>query len=191
MPLASLANLQWYGPCSSAVYLSGVGSVTAQPRGSVRSASSLFGSGAITYARPLRLIGSPALLTGSGAITFAQPRGYVNAKVTIKVNELTQDDVSGAVWQSFVSPGITYQAAIQSLLMGSSGNPWDTVIESGYTAGEIMQLIAAYTSGKTNIVDLGGGSATVTFRDLGDTKDRIVGDMTGSERTTITLDTDP
>ena len=68
---------------------------------------------------------------------------------------------------------------------------WASILDAGYTAKEIMQILGAFSAGKTDIVDLGGGSATVTFRDLGDTKDRIVGDMTNSERTTVTLDTDP
>lgn len=33
-----------------------------------------------------------------------------------RVNELTQDDVEGAVWQTEVSPGLTYQAAILQIL---------------------------------------------------------------------------
>lgn len=37
---------------------------------------------------------------------------------------------------------------------------------------------------------MGGGAATVAFRDVADSKDRIVADMTGSERTTVTRDPD-
>lgn len=190
MPLATLFGLEWYGPGM----LSSIGSV------SPTADANLYGTGRMesvdvaVSTSPMAFLVSAWLLESFGIVTptaSAHLIGVGRMEAVGKVNELSQDDVTGAVWQSFVSPGVTYQAAIQSLLMGSSGNPWDTVIESGYTAGEIMQLIAAYTSGKTNIVDLGGGSATVTFRDLGDTKDRIVGDMTGSERTTITLDTDP
>lgn len=159
MPLASLANLQWYGPCSSAAYLAGVGSVAAQPRGSIRSASSLSGAGAITYARSLRLIGSPVLLTGSGAITFAQPRGYVRANVTIKVNELSQDDVAGALMQA--------------------------KIDGEYTFRDVMRIMASVLAGKVS----GAETPTVTFRAITDAKDRVVSvtDVDGN-RTSVTVD---
>lgn len=141
--LLPYTTLTYYGPCATAVYLDGVGSVTAQPVGSIRSASSLSGAGTITYARSLRLIGSPATLLGSGTITVAQPRGYIRANVTIKVNELSQDDVSGAVWQSFVSPGITYQAAIQTLLAGGGGG--------GATASDIWSYSSRSLTDVSNI----------------------------------------
>jgi hypothetical protein len=121
MPLAPLFNLQWYGPCSSAARLNGVASVTAQPVGSIRSASSITGAGAITFARSLRLIGTTANITGTGAITAAQPRGTIRCRVVIKVNELSQDDVTGAVWQAQVEPGKSYQDAILELLAGGGG----------------------------------------------------------------------
>lgn len=67
-------------------------------------------------------------------------------------------------------------------------NVWGKVVESGLTAEELMRIVTAFASGKTGIVDLGGGVATVTFRDVADTKNRITGTMTGSERTAVTLD---
>ena len=73
---------------------------------------------------------------------------------------------------------------------GSSGNPWTEVIESGLTAGEVMKIIASVLAGKTVITDLGGGNATVVFRDVNDTKNVLTADMQGSERTDVTLDTD-
>lgn len=67
---------------------------------------------------------------------------------------------------------------------------WNYILENGHTAAELMRLRASVDAGKTGIVDLGGGLAIVTFRDLADTKDRVVAEMTGSERTDITLDLD-
>jgi ketopantoate reductase len=43
-------------------------------------------------------------------------------------------------------------------------------------------------AGKTTIVPGAGATATVTFRDVGDTKDRVVADMNGSERLDVSLD---
>lgn len=64
---------------------------------------------------------------------------------------------------------------------------WNQVIEGGYTAGQLMRMLAAISSGKTDIVDNGNGSATVKFRDVNDTLDRVVVSVQGSERTNINL----
>ncbi len=59
---------------------------------------------------------------------------------------------------------------------------WNFIVENGYTSADVLRLLAAVAAGKTDIT-----GTTVTFRDLGDTENRIVAEMTGSERTTITL----
>jgi len=68
-----------------------------------------------------------------------------------------------------------------------AGEVWAQQLEGTYTARELMKLFASVLSGKSNIVDLGGGLATITFRDINDTTDRVVADMTDSERTNVTL----
>jgi len=68
---------------------------------------------------------------------------------------------------------------------------WQYVIESGYTAEQLMRVLTAVAAGKTDIVSAGGGSATVTFRDIADAKNRVTAGVTGSERTTITLNATP
>lgn len=65
----------------------------------------------------------------------------------------------------------------------------DYVVDSGYSFQQVTRLMSAILAGKTEIVDLGGGVATVTFRNLPDTLDAVVFDMTGSERITRTDDT--
>lgn len=107
-----------------------------------------------------------------------------------KVNELSQDDVTGAVMESFIESNMTMKQAMVLLLERSAAtasSPWTEVIESGYTAAEIMRLLAAVMAGKSS----GGstGAATVAFRDLGDTKDRVTAAVDGSgNRTTVTRD---
>ena len=64
---------------------------------------------------------------------------------------------------------------------------WANVVET-LTAEEILRVLLAVASGKTTITDLGGGSATVKFRDLADTKDRVSADMDENERTSVTID---
>ncbi len=100
-------------------------------------------------------------LTGSASIS-AGINGRGSMSATINVSQLTDADVNGAVL--------------------------DALIENGVTLKQALRLLLAVAAGKTSINDLGGGNAEVTFRDINDTKDRIVADMTGSERTTVTKD---
>jgi hypothetical protein len=70
---------------------------------------------------------------------------------------------------------------------GSSSNVWDENIEGAYNAKQIMQLLASVALGKTTIIDNGNNTATVIFRDLEDTQDRVSVEMEGSERTNVNL----
>ena len=92
----------------------------------------------------------------------ALPKATARAGALIRVGALSQDDVTGAVLESPVEPGVTLRQAIRALL--------------------------AVAAGKTDITDLGGGAATVKFRDVNDTKDRVTATMAGSERTAVSKD---
>ena len=63
-------------------------------------------------------------------------------------------------------------------------------VGSGLSVDEqdTLKLLEAVAVGKSIITDLGGGLATVKFRDKIDTKDVVTADMDGSERTSVTLD---
>ncbi len=52
---------------------------------------------------------------------------------------------------------------------------WEQVIEAGYSAEELMKLMASILVGKTT----GVGTGTVSFRDVNDTTNRIVADIDG------------
>jgi hypothetical protein len=58
-------------------------------------------------------------------------------------------------------------------------------VEAGLTVQGVLRLLLAVAAGKTDI-----SGSVVTFRDVADTKDRIVATMTGSERTTVVRDGD-
>jgi hypothetical protein len=63
----------------------------------------------------------------------------------------------------------------------------DENIEGTHTLREIMRLLGAYAAGKSS----GGGTASITFRDLDDSKDRIVATVTSvGNRTAVTLTED-
>jgi len=67
-----------------------------------------------------------------------------------------------------------------------AGEFFATMVDGTFTMRDVLKILASVAAGKTNIVDLGGGNATVTFRDLSDTTDVVIADMTNSERTNIT-----
>lgn len=155
---------------SLAVLTQGAGVISgaATVSGSIAAVSSLSGStsGAATTTASLK---SNVPLAGSvaGAATVsANLTGIANASGTIEVG---------------AAVGLTAGAVANAV--------WNEVIESGYSSSDILKVLAAFAAGKTSITALGGGDATVVFRDLGDTKDRIEAGMEGSERTSVTLDT--
>ena len=101
-----------------------------------------------------------ANVTGTGTISAAiNGRGSMSA--TINVSQLTDADVNGAVL--------------------------DALIEDGVSLKEALRLLLAVAAGKTDI-NTSGPNPVVTFRDVNDTKDRIVATMSGSERASITKD---
>jgi len=56
-------------------------------------------------------------------------------------------------------------------------------IDGVITLKEALSVMLAVAAGKSDIT-----GSTVTFRDVADTKDRVTATMTGSERTSITID---
>lgn len=77
------------------------------------------------------------------------------------------------------------KSAAFATVAGGAGDPWSTVIEGGFTAAHIMRLLASAMAGKVS----GAAGTTVTFRDLADSKDRIVATVDASgNRTAVTRD---
>lgn len=94
-------------------------------------------------------------------------------------------DIAQEVWQSvaamYNTPG-TMGEKVNAL-----GDPWASLIEGTITAKQALQIMLSIQAGKTNIVDNGNGTATVTFRNTLDTIDRVEAEMNGSKRTHITF----
>ena len=60
-------------------------------------------------------------------------------------------------------------------------------VEGIYTMSDILKILAAVAAGKTNITDLGGGNAHVEFDHIDESGACVEAEMTGSERTDVTL----
>jgi hypothetical protein len=147
--------------------------------------SSLVGSGEISAAAMDLFADLAASITGAGSITgtlemLAWIDSTINGDSTITAS-LFGDCFLGA---SITSAGdvVTAASCAQAVM--------DATIEGGLTLEDVMKVLLAIAAGKTDITDLGGGEAIVKFRDVNDTTDRVTANMTGSERTSVTLDTE-
>lgn len=161
MPLGTWFTGQWYGEAAGAALGGEAGAtVSAAIVATARAVASAGGVGAVGNARATRLVNRPATIAGVASITNAAPRARARISATIRVNTLSQDDVTGAVLETEIEPGLTLKQA--------------------------LRLIAAATAG----VVAGAGSGTITLRSAGTAhKDRIVATVDGSgNRTAITLD---
>lgn len=159
MPLSSTFALQWYGPGMASVVGASSPSADIQVSGigqmAVTDTSTSAAQLALVAARTMSVVGT------SSASANLSMNGVGKMALVGKVNELSQDDVTGAV-------------------LGAT-------IENGLTLKDSIRLLLAVAAGKTNIVDLGGGAATVVFRDTADTVNRLTASMAGAERTAVTI----
>jgi hypothetical protein len=100
-------------------------------------------------------------------------------------------DIAQEVWQAQASRyNSTGTMGNKVNGAGSAGNPWTEVIEGRISASEALRLILSILMGKTTIVKGASGTATVTFKNVSDTKAKVVANMTGSNRTGVTINTD-
>jgi len=145
MPLASLASLHFNGPAAGAMVTQGQATVIGTPAGYAKAQHVGGGAGSMPRAKATRLVGSLTVINGAATTTYLPMKARARAASIIKVNELSQDDVTGAVLEAVVEPGLTLRQA--------------------------LKLVAAATAGKIS----GGGTSTVTIRNaVADGADRIV-----------------
>ena len=86
---------------------------------------------------------------------------YVDGQMNVIVSTMSQADVVGAVL--------------------------DAPVEGNYTLRQILKLMSSIQLGKTE-VSYSGGTSTVSFRDINDTKTRVVAQTVGAKRTTMSKD---
>lgn len=160
MPAAAFYPLHFYGPfMTSMVVTDAAGSAQFHARQIYQPALTVGGIGTAQM-RPYR--GRRAALQAGGVGTLqATARKRVRAALTVTIGTLSQDDVTGAVLESEIEPGLTLR--------------------------ESVRLLLSVAVGKTDIVAGLGGAATVRFRNPADTADRVVATMDGSERAAVTL----
>jgi len=160
MPLASLASLHFNGPAAGAMVTQGQATVTGTPAGYAKAQHVGGGAGSMPLAKATRLVGSLTVINGAATTTYLPMKARARAASIIKVNELSQDDVTGAVLEALIEPGMTLREAIRLI--------------AGATAAELS----------------GAGTSTVTIKNaVANNKNRIVATVDSQgNRTAITYD---
>jgi hypothetical protein len=119
--LVPLNYATWYGPAVAAAVLPAAAALDAGAKTRGRVEAALAGSGEVAYARGTRLIGSPAVLAGQGIVDRAAPKGRLRGGAVIGITGLTQSDVTGAVLEAEVEPGMTLKQALRVVLAAQGG----------------------------------------------------------------------
>lgn len=202
VPPYSYVIAQKSGGMATYTTINGVGTISsASIAAGINILASLAGSGDISSATGALVVSAVATILCSGAISSANLSGKLEAIATLAgTGSITA--AIGALASLLAT--LTGTTTISNALIRATGSMsgdilvnstatitneslanavWTTILEGSLSADEIMRLILAVQVGKTDIT-----GSTVTFRDTADTKDRVVANMTGSERTTVTLD---
>jgi hypothetical protein len=127
-----------------------------------------------------------AALTGSGlADGTLTGVGALAAALVVTGTGLTTANVGPAVWAAIATQNDTAGSMGEKLNdAGSASNPWTEVIESGYTAAQILKLIAAAVQGDASGLE----SGAPVFKGLDGTTDRITATYSSGTRTVTDRD---
>lgn len=188
--------------------LSGSGDLTGVGALIVSLVASLTGSGTITSAALLAYLQLAATLAGTGDLTGAASAlahaaatlegegdvagttvltalGELAAQITVTGATLTTGNVGQAVWSAIAATNNDAGTMGEKLNdAGSASNPWTEVIESGFTAAEILRLIAAAVQGNATGLEDG----TPTFKSIDGNTDRITATYSSGTRTVTDRD---
>ena len=183
--------------------LTGTGDLTAIGGLIVQLVAAITGSGTVSNADIKAFLQAVAALTGSGGVSDADLEGLgallaaltasgtaagstltgigeLDADIVVTGTGLTTANVGTAVWAALASANnepLTMGEKLNDA--GSASNPWTEVIESGYTAAQILRLIAAAVQGDATGLE----SGAPTFKGLDGTTDRISATYTSGTRT--------
>jgi len=119
-------------------------------------AASIAGSGQAS-ALLTALANASAVVSGAGELSaVARALGSLSAQIVVTGAGLTAGNVGNAVWSALAAANNEVGSMGEKLNdAGSASNPWTEVIESGYTAAEILRLIAAAVQGNAQGLENG------------------------------------
>lgn len=161
--------------------VSGSGTVSAADiKAFLQLAAALSGSG-VAAGTATGLGALIAALTGSSSLSpTLTGTGAMAADLVVTGTGLTTANVGEAVWSAIAASNNTTGTMGEKLNdAGSASNPWTEVIESGYTAAEILKLLAAVAQGDASGLE---GSSPV-FKSIDGLTDRITATYSSGTRT--------
>jgi hypothetical protein len=121
MPLAATFALQWYGPaCAAMVVSDAAGTAQIAARRTIAPALQVEGVGTAQL-RPYRGRRAALQVEGVGTLQM-RPARQLRAGLRVAVNELSQDDVTGAVLEAPVEGNLTVRQALRLMLSVLAGD---------------------------------------------------------------------
>ena len=126
-------------------------------------------------------------LTGSGDLdALIRAFGDMSVDIVVTGAGLSTQSIANAVWAAVASANNDAGTMGEKLNdAGSAGNPWNTLIEAGLTAEQLLRIIAAAVAGASS----GAPNGPIIFKGLDGTTDRITGDIDAyGNRTDVVLD---
>lgn len=159
--------------------LTGDGDLTAIGSLIVQALASLTGSGQISSANLQAFLAAVASLTGTG--TIAGPLTGLAELLAALTGSGTTTATLPAVGQLAAALTVT-GTGLSTANVGEA--VWGKILEAGFTAEEIMRLLASVAAGDASGLE----GATPVFRDLADTKDRITATYSGGAREVTSVD---
>lgn len=148
----------------------------------------LTGTTSITFSVPDATLGGVSYLSGTTTITFTPSAPILGGIANLTATTTIITGSSATIYAKGFMAGPAPDQTITPAAVASA--VWSEGMASGYSAAQLMELLAAVAAGKTDISNLGGGAALIKFRDLADSKDAVTAGMIGSKRDSVTLDID-
>lgn len=167
---------------------SGVANISFAATAQILSIASGQGSATITLT-PTAAIGAEAGIQGSATVLFT-PTALIYATgsmsgLSTSETEFSAAALASAVWSATAGDYNAAGTMGEKLNdAGSAANPWTEVIESGFTAADILRILAAVAAGNATGLD----GAAIVFRDLNDTKDRVTATIASGDREITDID---
>jgi hypothetical protein len=125
---------------------------------------------------PARTASASLSITGSATLRAI---GHMSGS-TVDNSILTSDTVASAVWSASAAQNNVAGTMGEKLNdAGSAANPWTEVIEAGYTAAQILRILASHAAGSATGLE----GANPQFKGLDGTTVRIDGSYVSGTRT--------
>lgn len=136
----------------------GVGAAITSASALARAGQVVQGVGSTPLVKATRLRNSPMVTSGVGSIARALPKARVRPALIVRVNELSQDDVTGAVLEAPIEGDLNLRQIMRLLLAYVAGDA------TGLDTNPVFKAQDGSTTRLAGTVS--SGTRTVTTRDV-------------------------